>query len=1174
MKSTILFFFIALCSFSFTAQAQVTLSGALSGNYPTLWGAFETINNGGGSGEVTVTITENHTLTTTAVLQQTGYTVTIQPSGNRTVSGSMNAPLILFNGADNAILDGIALSGANKLTVTNTNTGSAASALRLSNDASNNIIRYCTFQGATRGNFNNGVVNISTAGQGTTGCDNNQIIHNHIREAGANLPQNGITMEGASSSALNNNNVISDNHICNFFTPNTSAGFTCGIYSYRYNTGTTIENNHFYLTNPAQGSGNSINLRAIEFDDGVHSAGTAGGFTIHNNFIGGSAPDAAGAPLTLTHPTDLITFMGIYIAAGNAGISSLQGNIIRNISLSCLFNKNDNWLGFNGIHIYGGRVNVGTTTGNVIGSPTGAGSITVNANFTGSGSYRHDGINNQSNGQPVAINNNTIGSIKLFPTGVAGNLVLFGIYTWSNDNIQIHDNLVGSDSTANSILVGSNTSLPTFANGIMADGSSCSITGNTVGNITVNSRGELNGIMLWNYLAGKTQTCTGNTVRNLSTAMGNAVDVTGILAVSNSSSTITYNLNIDNNSVSDLSVGAGSSGECDLFGIWVIRRGNAPVCYVNGSISGNSISNLTSSNTFSTAAVGGIVDAQLYNGASGMAIHNNNISNLTASQQEPTIGIVAYGTIATSALSAATKLSIKGNTIHSITNNRMGPTGVSGIEFSGKNIDVAQNRIYGLLMPNGDPSSFLAGISCSGGNGTGAYQINNNMISLGTGVANSAAIRGIVHKSAAAASLNIWYNSVFVGGEAPAGGTNNTACFDRLADTPVNIRNNILYNARTGGGKHIAISNLLGSPSSGWNSDNNFLVSAQPANLGLWGPLQKEFSAWQTISNGDGASVGAQAFVNSFPESLFINTSQADLSLNTAIGSEASLIQNSGTPVAVTVDFFNGSRSPTTPDPGAHEFENIPAPPIANFNADMATACPDEPILFTDQSEYEPASWLWSFPGGSPEISTEQNPVVSYSAPGSYDVTLTVFNALGQDSITKTNHIQIIPPPVANFTYVIGGNTVTFTNTSSDATDYHWDFGDGATSTEAGPVHSYAGDGAYMATLIATNDCGSDTIKLALNIMVSTLDPFIASKLSVYPNPGDGLFWLEIEGRPSEELEVTLFDLLGNAVYAQTFDFQQGQIHQALDVRELPPAAYVLRVRSGSEWTHVKVFIQ
>ena len=60
--------------------------------------------------------------------------------------------------------------------------------------------------------------------------------------------------------------------------------------------------------------------------------------------------------------------------------------------------------------------------------------------------------------------------------------------------------------------------------------------------------------------------------------------------------------------------------------------------------------------------------------------------------------------------------------------------------------------------------------------------------------------------------------------------------------------------------------------------------------------------------------------------------------------------------------------------------------------------------------------------------------------------------------------------PTAAFTYVKEGNVVEFTNASSNATSYLWDFGDGATSTDLNPVHIYAGDGDYTVTLTAYDD--------------------------------------------------------------------------------------------------------
>jgi PKD repeat protein len=68
-----------------------------------------------------------------------------------------------------------------------------------------------------------------------------------------------------------------------------------------------------------------------------------------------------------------------------------------------------------------------------------------------------------------------------------------------------------------------------------------------------------------------------------------------------------------------------------------------------------------------------------------------------------------------------------------------------------------------------------------------------------------------------------------------------------------------------------------------------------------------------------------------------------------------------------------------------------------------------------------------------------------------------------------------IPPipvssPIAGFSFVKDGNTVTFTNTSSNSTSYEWNFGDGGFSTEENPVYTYSADGDYTVTLTAMDD--------------------------------------------------------------------------------------------------------
>lgn len=65
--------------------------------------------------------------------------------------------------------------------------------------------------------------------------------------------------------------------------------------------------------------------------------------------------------------------------------------------------------------------------------------------------------------------------------------------------------------------------------------------------------------------------------------------------------------------------------------------------------------------------------------------------------------------------------------------------------------------------------------------------------------------------------------------------------------------------------------------------------------------------------------------------------------------------------------------------------------------------------------------------------------------------------------------------PSASFTYTVEGLTATFANTSLYATSYLWDFGDGATSTEQNPTHTYAEEGLFSISLTATNDLGTNT---------------------------------------------------------------------------------------------------
>ena len=88
-------------------------------------------------------------------------------------------------------------------------------------------------------------------------------------------------------------------------------------------------------------------------------------------------------------------------------------------------------------------------------------------------------------------------------------------------------------------------------------------------------------------------------------------------------------------------------------------------------------------------------------------------------------------------------------------------------------------------------------------------------------------------------------------------------------------------------------------------------------------------------------------------------------------------------------------------------------PPIAKIHIVDSSLCEDECINYRDSSIYFPAAWTWSFPGGTPDNSTDQNPNgICYSTPGIYTTSLIVSNAFGSDTAYKT--ITVLPEDDCN----------------------------------------------------------------------------------------------------------------------------------------------------------------
>jgi PKD repeat protein len=156
-------------------------------------------------------------------------------------------------------------------------------------------------------------------------------------------------------------------------------------------------------------------------------------------------------------------------------------------------------------------------------------------------------------------------------------------------------------------------------------------------------------------------------------------------------------------------------------------------------------------------------------------------------------------------------------------------------------------------------------------------------------------------------------------------------------------------------------------------------------------------------------------------------------------------------------------------------------PPIARFTASPTAGKVPLTVYFTDLSTGSPTSWAWDF--GDNTTSNLRNPVHTYTVHGTYTVRLLASNSGGGNMEAKIYYITVNPayaPPGASFSAdrptMAQPFTVQFLDRSTGPpTGWSWNFGDGGTSDEQNPVHTYPGPGTFIVTLDVSNPAGSGT---------------------------------------------------------------------------------------------------
>ena len=194
-----------------------------------------------------------------------------------------------------------------------------------------------------------------------------------------------------------------------------------------------------------------------------------------------------------------------------------------------------------------------------------------------------------------------------------------------------------------------------------------------------------------------------------------------------------------------------------------------------------------------------------------------------------------------------------------------------------------------------------------------------------------------------------------------------------------------------------------------WDGHNPFFGGRDtnnPSNYpaGLVGQVHADGSLWATVSMKVYDQIGRQAADKVIFEGIAMTNSGSNQNdaANSVYQAAINLAYTSAQLTSIHTEFTNcGYTLPA-----------LPSAPTAAISSNATTICRDNvsTIDFTDASVSAPAatSWLWTFEGGTPATSTLQNPIVTYNTDGIFDVTLSVTNVQGTNTITETDYITTL----------------------------------------------------------------------------------------------------------------------------------------------------------------------